>query len=101
MPKFNWVLSSLLVTSMIFSGLPTGSTQTTGVQTNPSSSPLDKENQVETGSGETGNDKKFQATYKTLPPFPTPYSPLPDILLSTPRQKRGTEIRQRSPNQVG
>lgn len=29
MSKFNWVLGSLLVTAMMFSGLPTGSTQTT------------------------------------------------------------------------
>jgi hypothetical protein len=78
MPKFNWVLSSLLVTAMMFSGLPTGSTQTTRVQTNPSSSPLDKENQVETGSGERGNDKKVSSNLQNS-------SPIPYSLLPTPR----------------
>ncbi len=38
MPKFNWVLSTLLVTAMMISGLPTKSAQTTEAQTNPSKS---------------------------------------------------------------
>jgi hypothetical protein len=51
MPKFNWVLSSLLVTAMMFSGLPTGSTQTTKSWENIFSKDEDNEPPVPPASG--------------------------------------------------
>jgi len=51
MSKFNWVLSSLLVTAMMFSGLPTGSTQTTRSWENIFSKDEDNEPPVPPASG--------------------------------------------------